>query len=80
MQTRYDVSGYRIDIYFHDYTLAIEIDGNRHSNRNSDYEMKRQKAIEQELGCKFIKIDPDKEDLDIFRAINKIFRDINQST
>ena len=41
---------------------------------------KRQKAIEQELGCKFIIIDPDKEDFDIFRAINEIIRHIKQST
>ena len=35
--------------------------------------------MEQELGCKFIIIDPCKEDLDIFRAINEIFRHIKQS-
>ena len=38
------------------------------------------KAIEKELGCKFLRIDPDKEDSDIFRAINEIFRYIKQST
>ena len=42
--------------------------------------MKRQKAIEQELDCKFIIIDPDKKDFDIFRTINEIFRHIKQST
>ena len=42
--------------------------------------MKRQKAIEQELDCKFITIDPDKKDFDIFRTINEIFRHIKQST
>ena len=34
--------------------------------------------MKQELGCKFIRIDPDKEDFDIFRAINEIFRQIKQ--
>ena len=33
-----------------------------------------QNKLEQELGCKFIRIDPDKEEFDIFRAINEIFR------
>ena len=80
MQTQYNVLSYGIDLYFHDYTLAIEIDENGHSDRNIDYEIKRQKVIEQELGCKFIRIDPDKEDLRIFRAINDIFRNIKQST
>ena len=50
--------------------LAIEIDENGHSNSNTDYEIKRQKGTEQELGCNLIRIDPDKEDLDIFRTIN----------
>ena len=38
--------GYRIDLYFHDYKLPIETDENGHSNRNIDYEIKRQNAIE----------------------------------
>ena len=60
MQAQYNVLSYRIDFYFHDYKLAIEIDENGHSNRSIDYYIKRQKAVEQELGCKFIKIYPDK--------------------
>ena len=35
--------------------------------------------MEQELGCKFISIDPDKEDFNIFKTINEIFRHIQQS-
>ena len=54
--------GYRIDLYFHDYKLAIGIDQNSHRDRNIDYEVKGKKAIEQELGFKFVRIDPDKED------------------
>ena len=77
--TIYSLS-YRIDFYFHDYTLTIEIDKTGHSDINIDYEIKRQKAKEQEFGCKFIRIDPDKEDFDIFRALNQIFRQIKQST
>ena len=38
--------------------------------------MKIQKAREQEIGWKFIRIDHDKEDFDIFRLINEIFRRI----
>ena len=80
MQTQYNVLSYRIELYFHDYKLTIEVDENGHSDRNIDYELKRQKAIEQELGCKYIRIDPRKEDFEIFRAINEIFRHIKQST
>ena len=62
MQTKYNILSYRIDLYFHVYKPAIEIDENGHSHRNIDYEIKRERAIEQELSCKFIRIAPDKED------------------
>ena len=36
MQTRYNYLTYRIDLYFHDYKLSIEIDENGHIDRNID--------------------------------------------
>ena len=39
MKTQYSVLGYRIDIYFHDYKLAIEIDEKGHKDRNIDHEI-----------------------------------------
>ena len=51
MQTQHSVLGYRIDLYFHDYRLAIEVDGYEHSDRNTNYEIKRQKAIRKGLDC-----------------------------
>ena len=80
MQTRFNILGYRNDLYFHDYKLAIETDENWPSDRNIDNKIKRQKAIKQELGCQFIRNDPCKEDFVIFRAITEIFRHIEQST
>ena len=44
MQTQYNVLGYRIDLCFQEYKLAIEIDENGLSYRNIDYERKRQKT------------------------------------
>ena len=44
LQTQYIILSYRIELYSHDYKLAIEIDENRHSDRNIDYKRKRQKA------------------------------------
>ena len=58
----------------------MKIDENSHSDINIGYEIKRQKAIEQELGCKFIRIDPGKEKFDVFKAINEIFRRIKLSS
>ena len=63
MILQHNVLGYRIDIYIPKYKLAIEIDGKGHNNRDIDYEIERQKAIEKELGCEFIRINPAKEKL-----------------
>lgn len=38
----------------------------------------RQKAKEEKLGCKFIRINPDKESFNIHKAINEIFKHIKQ--
>ena len=65
MQAQHNFLSCRIDLYFHGYKLAIEIDENGDSDQNIDYEKKVQKAIEQELDCWFIRNDPDKEDFDI---------------
>ena len=80
MQTQYIVIGYRIDLYFHKYKLAIEVDKLGHSDRNIDYEIQRQRASEIELNCVFIRINPDAADFNIFREINKIHRHIKKSS
>ena len=80
MQTQYTVLGYRIDLYFHKYKLAIEVDELGHSDRNIDYEIQRQQALERELNCVFIRINPDAVDFNIFREINKIHRHIKKSS
>ena len=80
MQTQYSVLGCRIDIYFYDYKLAIEVDEKGHKDRNINHEIQRQKAFEKELICEFIRIDPDEEDFNIFKAINEIHRHIKKST
>ena len=36
MQTQYNILSYRIDLYLHDYKLAIEIDENGRNGRNID--------------------------------------------
>ena len=61
------------------YKLAIEIDGNGHSDKNIDYKIKRQRAIEQNPVYKLIRIDPHKKDFDIFKTVNWILRHIKQS-
>ena len=80
MQTQYSVLGYRIDLYFHKHKLAIEVDELGHADRNLSNEIERQKVLEKELDCVFIRINPDKENFNIFKEINKIHRHIKKST
>ena len=81
MQSKYTVLNYRIDIYFHKYKLAIEIDELGHNDRNIDYEMQRQRELErEELDCVFIRINPDATYFNIFKEINKIYRHIKKLT
>ena len=78
IQTQYTVIGYRIDIYFREYKLAIEIDELDHNDWKIDNEIQRKRAIEKELGCVFIITNP-AEDFNTFNEINKIQRHIIKS-
>ena len=57
----------------------MEIDKKDHQDRDITPEIERQKELEKELGCKFIRINPDKENFNIFKAQNEIFRHIKES-
>ena len=80
MQTQYSVLGYRIDLYFHKHKLAIEVDELGHADRNLSNETERQKALEKELDCVFIRSNSDGKNFNTFREINKIHRKIKKST
>ena len=77
---QHHVLSYKIDAYFEKYKLAIEIDELGHGTRDIEYKLERQKAIEKELTCKFIRINPAKENFDIFIEIGKIQNHIVKST
>ena len=70
----------QIDLYFHKYKLAIEVDELGHADRNINNEIERQKALEKELNCVFIRINPDKKDFNILKAINEIYRLLKKSS
>ena len=61
MQTQYSVLGYRIDLYFHKHKLAIEVDELGHTDENLSNETERQKTLEKELNCVFIRVIPDEK-------------------
>ena len=70
---------YDIDIYFPKYNLAIEIGEFGCMDRITSYEIDRENKIKDELGCKFIRINPDKEKFDIFFELGKIYHYIVES-
>ena len=78
IQTQYSVLGYRIDLYFHEYKLAIEVAELGHADRNINNEIERQKALEKELNSIFIRINPDEKDFNIFKEISKRHRHIKK--
>ena len=69
---QHSVLGYRIDEYCLKYKLAIEFDEQGHSDRDIDYETRKQKALEKELDCEFIRVNPAKEDFNILVEIGRI--------
>ena len=74
MQIQCSVLSYTIELYFQEYKLALEVDELGHKNRNIDYEIQREKTIEKELSCVFIRINPDEENFNLLKAINDIHR------
>ena len=49
MQTQQSLPSYRIELYFHDYKVAIEIDENGHSDRKIEYKIKDKKKQKKNL-------------------------------
>ena len=79
IRIQYTVLGYRIDLYFYEHKLAIEIDELGHNDRNTDYETKREREIKNELNCVFIRTNPDAANFNINELNNQIFKHIIQS-
>ena len=70
------VANYRIDLYLPGQKLAIEIDENNHADRDPSYEQTRQARREEELGCKFLRINPDAPDFKLSSCVGRIMREI----
>ena len=80
MYTQYCVQNKRLDFYFSEHKLGVEIDECGHADRDFEYKQSRQLMIEKKLGCKIIRINPDAADFSIYRLINQISMHIKQST
>ena len=76
METQYSILGYRIDLYFDKYKLAIEVDELGHADKNFSNKINIEKALEEKLNCILFRINPDEENFNIFKEINNIHRHI----
>ena len=70
---------FRIDIYFTEYFLAVEIDEKGHTDRDLIFEEKRQKALEKKLNCEFIRINTSRENYDASYETSRIQTFISNS-
>lgn len=74
---QHQIGLYKIDLYFPEYKLAIEVDEFGHGDRCPIYEQNRQEYLEKYLKCKFIRFNPDETNFNIgdviFIIMNEIF-------
>ena len=78
--SQHSVLTYRIDAHFPKYNLALQVDEQGHNDRDIEYEIGRQKVIEKELDCEFIRINPAEENFNILVEVGKIQNCIVKST
>ena len=76
--TQYCIENKRLDAYFSEYKLGIEIDEYNHESRNFNHEKSRQLMIEIH-GITVIRTNPDAADFDMNKLINQIYKHISQS-
>lgn len=69
---QFKIGSYFIDLYFQVENIAIECDEFDHSKYDQQHESTRQEFITKELGCKFIRFNPDSTNFSIFNVINNI--------
>ena len=66
---------YKIDFYIKSLNIAIEYDENNHRNYSYERHEGRQREIEKELGCRFIRIsDKNTDEYNIGYVIKEIFK------
>lgn len=74
---QFSCGDYSIDMYIHKYKLAIEIDENNHTDRDSEYEKNREEFIKNSLNCKFLRFNPDGKDCYISQLILDLLKMFN---
>ena len=69
------VKNFRIDLYLLNQKLAIEIDEHNHADRDPTYEREREMYIKAQLGCKFLRINPDSKGFKLSTCDGRIMKE-----
>lgn len=75
MITQYFIDGYRIDLYFPQYNLAVECDEAYHDNQKRK-DKSRQNYITNLIGCKWVRYSPEESNFNIGDVIYQIINHI----
>lgn len=67
---------YRVDLYIEEFNVAIEYDENGHKGYTYEQQGLRQQLIENELGCKFIRVCDDKSHVENSAIVIKSLLDM----
>lgn len=71
------ISGYRIDLYFPSYRLAVECDEIHHQNQRQ-HDKARQDAITRLLGCSWVRYCPEAKDFCVGKVVNQILMRVSR--
>jgi very-short-patch-repair endonuclease len=69
---QFQIGPYRIDLYFPEIKIAVEVDELNHDDYNAAAEVKREMFIINQLNCKIIRFNPDAVDFNVGDIINEI--------
>ena len=69
---QYHIGKYIVDLYIPFLNIVVECDELNHILYNQDKESERQKFIEKEIHCNFIRFNPNDESFDLSEIINQI--------
>lgn len=69
---QFTIGSYRIDLYLSKPKIAMECDENGHTAYKQQAEMQRQKFIEEQLGCTFVRFDPYAPGFSVFETISRV--------
>lgn len=56
---QFPVGPYRVDVYLPAYNIVVECDEHEHHRYNKEHKDMRAQYIEDTIGCRFVRFDPD---------------------